>query len=215
MIIKNKNNFYAIIRLEGIVMNETENIRAITNFLFIADDIASLKPTDLVIILCNSNIDGIVALFDDLFKRQVINNQSTVVISGSHGPLDDFKEKECQLVYQKLVQDYGYDKKLFILEDNATNIYENLFCSRQIIKDFSNYNHILIMGAHFALRRIKLCASGLDYPLTKIKFVGTIDTEKRKCNKDDWWKSELARTRVYQELERIGKYLVKGDLDIK
>ena len=104
---------------------------------------------------------------------------------------------------------------MFILEKNATNIYENLYFSKKLINDMDKYNNILIIGAAFALRRIKLCASGMNYPLDKMQYVGTVNTEKQNCGKDNWWQNESARLRVYQELERIGKYLVKGDLDIK
>lgn len=129
--------------------------------------------------------------------------------------MDDFDEKECILVQNVLVEKYGYDKKMFVLEENATNIYENLYFSKKIIGDMNKYNNILIIGAAFALRRVKLCASGMDYPLDKIQFVGTVNPEKINCGKDNWWKTEAARIRVYQELERIGKYLVKGNLNIK
>ena len=196
-------------------MNETENIKAITDFLFIEDDFKELKYSDLVIVLCNNNINGITKKVDDLFKNNIIDTNSLIVISGNHGALDDFDEKECILVQNVLVEKYGYDKKMFVLEENATNIYENLYFSKKIIGDMNKYNNILIIGAAFALRRVKLCASGMDYPLDKIQFVGTVNPEKINCGKDNWWKTEAARIRVYQELERIGKYLVKGDLDIK
>lgn len=196
-------------------MKETENIKAITNFLFIEDELEKLKSSDLVIILCNNNITGIAEQFDRLFKNNVINNDSLVVISGNHGALDDFDEKECILVQNVLVEKYGYDKNMFVLEGEATNIYENLYFSKKIIKDFGKYNNIIIMGAAFALRRIKLCASGMDYPIEKMQYVGTVNKEKRVCGKNNWWQTEEARIRVFQELERIGKYLVKGDLDIK
>ena len=196
-------------------MEETENIKAITNFLFIEDDFESLKFADLVIILCNNNINGIAKEFNNLYKSKLISDETTVIISGNHGALDDFDEKECILVCDKLVKDYGYNNNLFILEEKATNIYENLLFSKNLIKNINDYNNIIIIGAAFALRRIKMCASKLEYPLDKIQFVGTVDTEKRNIGKDNWWKNDEAKIRVYQELERIGKYLVKGDLDIK
>ena len=62
-------------------MKETENIKAITNFLFIEDELEKLKSSDLVIILCNNNITGIAEQFDRLFKNNVINNDSLFVIS--------------------------------------------------------------------------------------------------------------------------------------
>ncbi len=196
-------------------MNKTENIEAISNFLFIEDDIKNLRKSDLLIILCNNNLKGITQLFDDLFKREVIDDNTLVVISGNRGLLDNFEGTECDNVYNILVNDYNYNSKMFVLKKNATNIYENLVFSKNIIKDFSKYNNILIMGAAFALRRIKMCASKLDYPLDKIQYIGTVDKEGRNCGKDNWWMNEEAKIRVYQELERNGKYLVKGDLDIK
>ena len=104
---------------------------------------------------------------------------------------------------------------MFFLEDRATNIYENLLYSKEILKDMDRYNNILVMGAAFALRRVKMCASKLGYPLDRIQYVGTVNKEGRNCGKDNWWMTNESKIRVYQELERIGKYLVKGDLDIK
>lgn len=196
-------------------MNETENIKAITNFLFIEDDFNKLRMADLVIILCNNNINGIAEKVDSLFKKNIINRNSLIIISGNHGVKNEFQQEECILVQNILVDKYGYNKKIFVLEKESTNIYENLLYSKRLVDDINKYDNILIIGAAFALRRIKLCASGMDYPVDKIQFVGTVNKERRNCGKDNWWKTEPARVRVYQELERIGKYLVKGDLDIK
>ena len=196
-------------------MNKTENIEAITSFLFIEEDIDKLKKSDLLIILCNNNLKGIINKFDTLYKTEIIDDHTVVVISGNHGPLDDFGGKESDVVHDILVDEYGYNSKMFILEKEANNIYENLLLSKEIIKDFNNYENILIMGASFALRRIKMCASKLDYPLNKTQFVGMGDFEERGCEKDKWWINDESKIRVFQEIERVGKYLVKGDLDIK
>ena len=196
-------------------MDESENIKAITDFLFIEDDIGKLIKSDLLVILCNNNLKGIAKLFDDLYKSNIIDDSTTTVISGNRGSLDDFEGKECDNVFNILVNEYGYNSSMFILENKATNIYENLLFSKEKIGDFSRYNNILIMSASFALRRVKMCASKLAYPLDKIHYIGTVNKEGRNCAKDNWWKSEEAKIRVYQEIERIGKYLIKGDLDIK
>ena len=60
---------------------QTENTRAITDFLFIENDIKDLKTSDLVIILSNNNIKGITTLFDELFKKGIINQHSQIIIS--------------------------------------------------------------------------------------------------------------------------------------
>ena len=194
---------------------QTENIRAITDFLFIENDIKDLKTSDLVIILSNNNIKGITTLFDELFKKGIINQHSQIIISGDRGPLDTFKEKECDYIAKVLCEEFGYNMDMFTLEDKATNIYDNLLYSKALLQNINAYQHILVIGAAFALRRVKLCASRLDYPIAKMQYVGIVDPDGRNIGKDTWWKSDEAKKRVYEELERIGKYLVKGDLDIK
>ena len=196
-------------------MNLTENLEAITKFLFIEEDIDTLKKSDLLIILCNNNLKGITNKFEELYKNGKIDDNTKVIVSGNRGPLDDFEGKECDVIYNILVNERGYNPKMFILEGNATNIRENLLFSKDMAGDLNKYNNILVQGASFALRRIKMCSSKLDYPLNKVQFVGMGDFEERGCEKDKWWINDEARIRVFQEIERIGKYLVKGDLDIK
>lgn len=189
-----------------------ENIKAITEFLFIEDDIDSLKHSDLVIFLCNNNINGMASTFDNLYKKSIITSDSKIIFSGNFGALDAGLDAEAKRLSSFLIDNYNYDGDMFILEDKATNIYENLLFSKDLIGSFDDYSNILFVGAAFALRRIKLCATKLGYPLEKISYVGTVG--ERNIGKDSWWKSDDAKIRVYQELERIGKYLVKGDLDI-
>ncbi len=189
-----------------------ENIKAINDFLFIEDSIDEIKTSDLVIVLCNDSINDLSNKIDILFQNKIITDNTRIIISGSNGMLDYNKEKECIRLVNKLNSDYGYDKSRFILEEDATNIYENLLYSKRFINSFDEYHNILLIGASFALRRIKLCASKLEYPIDKIQLIGTLDD--RKIDKDNWYKSDISRKRVYEEIERIGKYLLKGDLDV-
>ena len=191
----------------------SENIKAITDFVFIENTFDEIKKSDLVIVLCNNSIGNLAKVIDRLYKDNKIDKKTKVVLSGASGMLDDGLEKEAIRLSNMLINEYGYDKELFILECEATNIYENLLFSKNIVKSFESYNNIIMVGAAFALRRIKMCASRLDYPVDKIQFLGTIDD--RNISKEEWWKDDLSKKRVYEEIERIGKYLVKGDLDIK
>jgi len=191
----------------------TENIKAISDFLFIEDDIKSIKKSDLVIVLCNDSINDLANKIDYLFCNNIINDNTKIIISGSNGLMDIGKEKECIRLLNKLNLDYGYGESLFTLEDEATNIYENLLFSKRYIDSFDDYDNIIIIGASFALRRIKMCACKLEYPCSKMQFIGTID--ERNISKDSWWMDDIAKKRVFEEIERIGKYLLKGDLDIR
>ncbi len=187
-----------------------KDIKAITDFLFIEDDINDIKKSDLVLVLCNDNIDKICELIDKVISMNKATGK--IIISGCSGALDKDKDKECYRVCNMLCDKYGYDKNMFILENNAKNIYENLLYSQKYILNY-NVNNIIVIGAAFALRRIQLCARKLGYPVDKMQYLGIVG--ERNIGKDTWWKSDVAKERVYAELERIGKYLIKGDLDIK
>lgn len=193
----------------------TENIKAITEFLFIEQDITELEKANIVLVLCNDNIGGIAQKIHELFCAHLIDQTTTIIISGATGSLNKDKEKESVRVKERLTSEYGYPSSLFILDEHATNIYENLYNCKKIIGNFNAGDRLIIIGAAFALRRIKLCASALDYPLDNMQYIGTVDVHTKNIGKDCWWQNEEAKLRVYQELERIGKYLIKGDLDIK
>ena len=186
------------------------DIKAITDFLFIEDELEDIKKSDLVLVLCNDSIKDICEKIHYLIEKGKASGK--IIISGCSGILDQDKDKECYRVCNMLCDEYGYERSRFILEVNAKNIYENLAFSKKYVLD-EDVNNIVVIGAAFALRRIKLTANKLGYPTNKMQFVGTID--ERKISKDSWWKTDVAKERVYAEIERIGKYLIKGDLDIK
>ena len=190
-----------------------DNIKAITDFLFIGENIEDLKPSDLIIILGNDNIEDIGLCFDQMYKQKKIKKNAKIILSGKFGKLDSDKPKECFRMRRELIDKYGYSKNMFTLESKATNIYENLEFSKELV-NLDEYKVITLIAAPFALRRTKLCACRLKYPIKKLQFVGINDTI-RKINKDTWFKTKKSKMRVYGELERIGKYLAKGDLKIK
>ena len=195
------------------VINLNENKKAISEFLFIGEEIENLKSSDLVIVLGNDNISDIAKCFDSIYKAGKINKKTKIILSGKGGILDSFKVKECFRIRRELINNYGYPKSMFILEPKATNIYENLEYSKKMV-NLDDYKMITMIAAPFALRRTKLCANKIGYPMERVQFVGIVDTI-RNINKETWWKNKKSRTRVYTEIERIGKYLSKGDLEIK
>ena len=74
----------------------TENIKAITDFLFIENELEDLGKCDLLVVLCNNNIKGISEKIDTLYKMGILDESSSVVISGNRGSLDDFEGTECE-----------------------------------------------------------------------------------------------------------------------
>ena len=57
-------------------------------------------------------------------------------------------------------------------------------------------------------------AAKLEYPVERMQYFGTVDSEGRNIGKDTWWKSKAAVERVLSEIRRIGEYGLKGDLSI-
>lgn len=111
----------------------------------------------------------------------------------------------------------GLPEKQFILEPESSNAYENFLFSKNKIDELGGFDHfqsILCIGQAFLLRRAKMCAARCNYPSKKMNYYGTVDRGGRNIGPDSWWQSEVARTRVLEEIGRISTYTLKGDLSI-
>lgn len=194
----------------------SETIRQITEFLFIEDPIDSIPPADLVIVFGSEFIKGSVDALEQLTGAGVITRASKVILSGATGSINAGMESEAVRMYNEALS-RGMAKETFTVEDKATNSYQNLEYSKDIISGmggFDRFESILFVGKSFMLKRTKMCAAGLGYPVDRIKYFGLVDREGRNIARDCWWEREESRTRVLQEVERIGKYAAKGDLSI-
>ena len=122
------------------------------------------------------------------------------------------------------MEKFGLPPERLVLEDQATNSYENLAFTKKLIEEnevlFSDarelgaFGRILIIGKSFMMRRVEMCARRLGYPMEKLAYFGTVDREGRNIGKDCWWLNESAVARVFGEIERIGKYAAEGDLSV-
>ena len=195
----------------------SETIETITNFLFAGDSKKDLIESNLVIVLGNDFIEGTIAVVHEFYSSGVIAKTAKIILSGATGSLNANKELECTRLYDCAVNEYRMNKELFIKEPRATNAYQNLLYSKNIIEDiggFDCFSNILIIGKAFLIRRAIMCATKLEYPTKKIQYYGTVDKAGRNIDPECWWKSEDAINRVMAEVERIGKYAQNGDLSI-
>ena len=150
----------------------SETIDAITKFLFIGKKEPELKTYELVIFLGNDDISGNAKSIKYLFDTGHITINSTVILSGNVGLLNQGKEPEAVRLFNAVV-DMGVPKEIFILETNATNALENFKYSKPIaeqIKPLEEFNGILCIGRAFMSRRAKMCASACGYPAESIDF---------------------------------------------
>ena len=195
----------------------SKTIEAITNFLFIEDEIGSIEPSDLILVLGNDMIDGTMEEVKKLYSMDRIEPDAKVILSGATGSLNAGKENECDRLYRSGVTKFGLPKQLFILENKATNAYQNFLFSRKIVESlggFEQFNKILCIGKAFMLRRASMYAAKLGYPVEKMQYYGTVDREGRNIGKDCWWESQTAIERVLAEIKRIGEYGLSGDLSV-
>lgn len=182
----------------------------ITDFLFIGKSWEDLEVYDLVIILGNEFYKENALTIKKLFDDKKITLDTKIIISGNKGSINKgIGEAEAEIIYKHILE-LGLDLDC-ILEKNATNIKENLLYVKEIIKDFSIYKKILIIGKSFIGRRVLMSLDKLDYPLQKIHFYG-LEVDIRK---EDWFKLEGPKKRIMEELERIANYTLKGDLKME
>ncbi len=194
----------------------SETIEKISEFLFIEESIKNLPAVDLVIVFGSEFIEGTVDELEKLIDSKIILPTTKVILTGNVGSLNSNEKSEAKRMYEEVIS-RNLNKDLFIIEDKATNAYENLLFSKDIILNiggFEKYNNILFVAKSFMLRRTKMCASKLEYPVNKIHYYGLVDANGRNISKNEWFKSDVSKKRVLEELERIGKYAVKGDIDI-
>lgn len=195
----------------------SESIKAITEFLFLETPYESIIPSDLVLVLGNDMIDGTMADVKRLIIDKKIKNDALILLTGATGTLNAGKEKECIRLFRSGTEKYGIPKDLFVLEDKATNAYENFVYSKELIETlggFSRFSNILCIGKAFLLRRASMYAAKTGYPSEKMQYYGTVDYEGRNIGRNCWWENPSAIERVLAEIRRIGEYGLAGDLSI-
>lgn len=197
--------------------NRSETINAITKFLFIGKPDEMLKRYDLVIVLGSNLIELTIDEVSRLYRKGVIMPDALIILAGKVGTLNQGQEEaEANLMLDHAIR-LGIPKDNLRIEPLSTNLYENYLLSKEIVVEsggFSKYKAILSVGQAFSLRRAKMSAARCGYLTDEMDFVGIVDRNGRNIAPDSWWTSEIARTRVIEELSRIATYTLKGDLSI-
>ncbi len=192
-------------------MNNISTIDAITQLLFIPDNIPD--SADVCIVLGNDYLDTMkTAKF--VFDNGICDK---FILTGHSARKD--KEPECDRFFRRGVE-LGIPPEKMLLENKATNSYQNLQFSGQIIKEqlggFENCRKILFVAKAFVTRRIEMTAKKLYPEFVQTFFCSTYDdTETGKnIRMDNWWKNDAAKKRTLEELARIAEYTLKGDLEL-
>lgn len=111
--------------------------------------------------------------------------------------------KECAL-------SMGVNKKDIYVENKSTNTKENAVYARKIIDKYGlSSNKIILPCKTYHSMRVKMTFVS-EFPKSKLIIMPVID--QRNITKNNWWKDDNKLEIVMEEVEKIGKYFLKGDL---
>lgn len=182
-----------------------DTVKTISEFLFLE---TQTEAVDLALVFGNDTVETMEEVAK-MYKLGLI--KKGIILSGHSASKD--KTPECIRFYEKGLE-LGIPKDFMLTECDSTNTKENLEYSLKIIKEvFPEITSIMFVAKAFVTRRIEMSARALNYPET-IKYLYYPTLDERKIGKNCWWKYPEATERVLEELARISKYTLKGDLKI-
>ena len=192
----------------------TETVKAITNFLFIGKTEEELTNYDLVIICGNEQTAE--TCNDVLRIMKHIDDNAVIVFSGKNGSLNPGTPPEGERMYKYFIDHNSKPTQTLIVEKQAGNTLENFRNSIPFIeeiKPIDQYRRCLVVCKAFQTRRAKMCALRCGFSADeKMDFFGTV--RGKMIDADSWFSNPDNAKRVMEEVERIGKYFVKGDLSL-
>lgn len=182
------------------------NIAEITKYIFIEDQDLS-GDIALVFGTWNSwrpSLERAVELYKNKLVPKIIVsggiNNETGIIEG------DFMAKELVTM--------GVPVEDILIENKATNTLENVVFSMLIIERILGLNNIKVITAvvkNFHSRRA-LMTLRRNIPNGIILKSAEYVSPFFNFTKNDWFQSDSGREKVFEEIEKIKKYLAKGDL---
>jgi len=177
--------------------------KAITEFIFIGD-----KPTrkGLLIVPGTHRI----SVINKALKIYKLGFAQKIITTG--GALNT-SYQICESEFQKrhLIKK-GVPENIIYSEKKSTNTKENAEFAFKIAKKFNlNTKRIILISKTYHARRMLMTYKKI-FPYSKIEIVPTID--ERNITSENWYKSKKKRDKVFEEIEKIGKYFQKGDLAI-
>ncbi len=129
-----------------------------------------------------------------------------ILITG-HGPQED-QAKEADLFLEYALNE-GVPREAILVEREARHTRDNFELSASLV-DWEAVRRVAIVGKPYHMRRALMTARRF-WP-EGIEYIMLPSNLPQDLKAGDWWESEWGRTRVMDELRRIGEYGVKGDL---
>lgn len=178
------------------------NIEAVTNFIFISDE---LFNADLMIVPGTFR-DEIVKKAMEVYQKGLVKN---IITTG--GVTNDKGEIESEVQKQFLI-DNGVPESIIFNETKSTNTKENaVYTKEELDKHGIKYDKIILVSKAYHSRRI-LMTFLPSFPNSEFMIAPAIDD--RNVTKENWYKDKEKADMVMGEVEKIGKYFLKGDLSL-
>lgn len=178
----------------------------ITDYIFIED---ADHPADVALVFGTSVARReAVDRAAGLYERGLVPK---IVVSGGGVPAGDASEAE--LLARGLTH-RGIPDRDILIEDRSTNTLENVLLSREVIDreiGLDNVGTVAAIVKNYHARRA-LMTLKRHMPQHVSLRTAVYVTAAYGFTRDDWHRSALGRERVTGELERISRYLAKGDL---
>lgn len=178
------------------------NINKITEYIFQSH---SIKKSDVIFVF-GTHFNKPVEITTELFKKGCARY---IMFSGGANKVTG--QNEAQRMQKKAIE-VGIPKENIILEDKSTNTLENVLFSKKIIDQkvgLKNIKVITLITKNYHARRALMTF--------KKHFPKSIETraypyEIYGFTKNDWSSKKTGQKKVVGEMERIKKYLAKGDI---
>lgn len=178
------------------------DIAKITEYIFLPTRLAS---ADLAMVFGTQYREPLKAVKQVYYDRLV----ETILLSG--GDNRNTGRNEAREMALSLI-DMGIAMADIVIEDKSTNTLENVLFSKRVIEEeigFERARRMIVVAKNYHSRRAMMTLKrhfpeGIEFlPVTYDLF---------GFNRDNWYESEIGRKKVLGEMEKIERYLAKGDI---
>jgi uncharacterized SAM-binding protein YcdF (DUF218 family) len=178
------------------------NIKAISDFIFVSD---KLSKSDIIISPGTFRIDiikKVLEIYEQGYAKYIIT---------TGGVANEYGITESEFQKQYLI-DNGVVPKVILNETKSTNTKENAIYAREKL-DLSGiaFNKVILVSKTYHSRRI-LMTFLPSFSESEILVIPVVDD--RNITVDNWYKDKKKTEKVLEEVEKIGKYFLKGDLSL-
>lgn len=180
-----------------------QNIKDITNFIFL-----EIKPIKKGILIVPGTYRP--QIVKKAYEVYSLKKAKFIITTGGVNQSDyDVCESEFQRDY---LLKKGVPKEIIYFETKSTNTKENAVEALKIAKKHKlDKSHIILVSKTYHARRIYMTYRNV-FVGSDISLVTVVD--ERKITKNNWYRDKKKKEKVMEEVEKIGKYFLRGDLSI-